>query len=87
MSEHKVRCDICKEDFRATTSHINLICKECQNKEKQELIEEFLKDWRWGRVYGIHFSWLNFYNHCRCKPTIIQYWKWFEEKWEKRLIY
>jgi len=44
MSEHKVRCDICKEDFRATTSHINLICKECQDKEKQELIEKFIAD-------------------------------------------
>ena len=48
-------------------------------------IEEFLKDWKWGRVYELHFSWLNFYDPCRCKPTIIQYWKWFEDKWEQRL--
>ncbi|MFW9970133.1 MAG: hypothetical protein ACFFDF_08030 [Candidatus Odinarchaeota archaeon] len=43
MSETKVQCNRCKNHFRATDSHINLICKGCQNKEKrekQELIEE-----------------------------------------------
>ena len=57
MSEHKVRCDICKEDFRATTSHINLICKECQDKEKKELIDEILKifDRFWVKIKSHQF--------------------------------
>lgn len=44
MNIDKVTCDICKRDVRAVQSHINLICKSCQKKEKQELIGEFLED-------------------------------------------
>ena len=39
----KVQCNICKGQFRADISHINLICKLCQNKERQELIGEFIE--------------------------------------------
>lgn len=45
IEETKVQCYRCKNDFRATDSHINLICKGCQNKEKREkkeLIGELL---------------------------------------------
>ena len=49
MTQDKVRCDVCKEEFRATPFHINLICKGCFNKRPpdatgKELIEKILKE-------------------------------------------
>lgn len=82
--EHMVMCYWCHREFRPIISKIRLVCNECYEKPK-ELILEFLRDWGWGRVYELHFSWLNYYDHCRCKPTTIGYWKWFEDKWEKRV--
>lgn len=74
-------CDVCHEKIKASPLRIKLVCNDCFNKD----IKEFLKDWRWGRAYELHFSWLNYYDHCRCKPSTIGYWKWFEEKWEKKV--
>ena len=81
---------MCSKCGKAIASWLDLfeICGDCYidlDGKLKKLISEFLDDWKWGRAYGIHFSWLNFYDHCRCKPTIIQYWKWFEEKWEAKL--
>jgi len=39
MSRDKVRCNICEKEFRATPSHINLICKDCQNKDIEAFLE------------------------------------------------
>ena len=44
IDEHRVQCNICGENFRATPSHINRICKGCFKNNEKELIEEFLED-------------------------------------------
>jgi len=89
MNEYRVECDICKGGFRPIPSHINLICKECQDKEKQELIEVFLRDWRWGNAFDNHFFRFEDVPHlmlgCKCAFPA-EYWIWFEEKWEKRQV-
>lgn len=48
----KVECWICKKDYRADNYHINLICKGCQYKEKQELIAEFIKKMEFIELYS-----------------------------------
>lgn len=80
--EHRVECFICGGFYRADNYHINLICKGCQYKEKQELIAKFLRDWRWGKAFQFHLPNIN--KMCKC-PEVWDYWNWFEKKWQKKL--
>lgn len=43
MSEHRVKCDICKEDFIPNPSQVRLICYGCSREGKRNQIQEFLE--------------------------------------------
>lgn len=58
---------------------------ECLKRENKELIAEFLRDWRWGRVFKKHRKSHRLKYRCICHIASWEFWKWFEEKWEKRL--
>ena len=59
-------------------------CENCAvvGRAKLRLIEEFLRDWRWGNAIK-HHNWNYSSPECKC-PHHPEFWKWFEKKWEER---
>ena len=55
IDEHRVQCNICGENFRATPSHINLICKGCFKNKEKEIIADVIKELKnyWKEYYWI----------------------------------
>jgi len=52
---------------------------------EKRAISEFLQNWKWGKVFEIHWKSRNFWKRCRCKNLPGSYWNWFEKKLEQRL--
>lgn len=50
---------------------------------KNQLISEFLRDWQWGKAFEKHKKSHYLRKNCRCGFTLA-YWRWFEEKWQKK---
>lgn len=76
MKETKVQCNRCKNYFRATDSHINLICKGCQNKEKRE---------RNKLISGFQSILRNFHDHTFDSLEPIERLNWIRFEIEKAL--
>ena len=70
--------------MNAKTENIQKFLDNCLKRQKDELIEEFLRDWKWGRVFKKHWNNKKLILACFCENEPNQYWKWFEKKWEER---
>jgi len=70
--------------MNAKTENIQKFLDNCLKRQKHELIEEFLRDWKWGQAYEKHWN-NEFWRECRCENETSQYWEWFEKKWEELL--
>ena len=90
MTQDRVRCDICKEEFRATPSHINLICKGCFKKERQpdatgkELIEAFLSKEQSIPLIAKIIEKETIEEYCSSEIIAELIYNKLKEKWERR---
>lgn len=53
------------------------------NSAEIHLISEFLEDWKWGKAFEKHRRHQYLRKKCKCEFSLT-YWRWFEEKWQKR---